>query len=254
MSLPAGHCRLVRKARTGHRCHVLWGPALVCKRGQTRSPAVLPPPPALLTLSAGSSSLTIHDRDLANSLVRQGMENLLGSGTGSSAEPSMYSERRGRSRSPVLRGVPHRQQTQHEALEDARILEERSVRPRYYDRGDDTWIPSLGFFCRLKFPSSAIRAPVLDGMQWSHLLVMEQTCLSARKYGGTETATRPTCVLEWLYMRQHAHIKAAGGSGVYDSTFSQYFDLVRGADGRWLARSSRTVFVGPAVFWSCWNR
>ena len=133
----------------------------------------------------------------------------------------------------------------------SRILEERTIRPSYYDRGDDTWIPSVGFFCRLKFPSSAIRAPVLDGTQWSHLL---DTCLSARKYGGTETATRPTCVLAWLYMRQHAHIKAAGGSEVYDSTFSHYFDLVRGTDGRWLARSSRTVIVGPAVFWSCWNR
>ena len=71
-------------------------------------PAVLPPPPALLTLPATSSSLTIHDRDLANSLVRQGMENLLSSGTGSSTEPSMYRKRRGRSRSPVLRRVPHR--------------------------------------------------------------------------------------------------------------------------------------------------
>ena len=50
---------------------------------------VLPPPPALLTLSAGSSSLTIHDRELANSLVRQGMENLLGSAPGSSDEPPM---------------------------------------------------------------------------------------------------------------------------------------------------------------------
>ena len=120
----------------------------------------------------------------------------------------------------------------------AKILEERTIRPSYYDRGDDSWIPSLGFFCRLKFPSAAIRAPVLDGTQWSHLLAMEQTCLSTRKYGGTETATRPTCVLAWSYMRQHAHIKAAGGSEVYDSRFSHYFDLVRGTDGRWLAPSS----------------
>ena len=96
----------------------------------------------------------------------------------------------------------------------ATILEERTIRPSYYDRGDDTWIPSLGFFCRLRFPSAAIREPYLDGTQWSHLLAMEHTCSSARKYGGTETATRPTCVLAWLYMRQHAHIKAAGGSAL----------------------------------------
>ena len=61
----------------------------------------------------------------------------------------------------------------------AKILEERTIRPSYNDRGDDTWIPSLGFFCRLKFPSAAIRAPDPDGTQWSHLLAMEQTCLSA---------------------------------------------------------------------------
>ena len=30
----------------------------------------------------------------------------------------------------------------------AKILKERTIRPSYYDRGDDTWIPSLGFFCR----------------------------------------------------------------------------------------------------------
>ena len=83
-------------------------------------PVALPPPPALLTLSAGSSYLTIHDRELANSLVRQGMENLLGRAPGSSGEPSMYREHRERSRSPVLRRVPRRQQTQHEALEDTR--------------------------------------------------------------------------------------------------------------------------------------
>ena len=112
----------------------------------------------------------------------------------------------------------------------------------------------IGFFCRVKFPVSAIRAPALNGSQLYDLQSLEQSCLSARKYGGTESATRPTCVLAWLYMRQLAHIKAAGGTGVYDSTFSHYFDLVRGADGRWLARSSQTAIVGPAVFWSCWNR
>ena len=119
----------------------------------------------------------------------------------------------------------------------AKILEERTIRPSYYDRGDDTWILSLDFFCQLKFPLAAIRAPILDGTQWSHLRALEQTCLSARKYGGTETAPRPTCALAWLYMKQHAHIKAAVGFGVYDSTFSHYFDIVRGTNGRWLAPS-----------------
>ena len=73
----------------------------------------------------------------------------------------------------------------------AKILEERTTRPSYFDRGDDTWIPSLGFFCRLKFPMSAIRAPVLDGSQLYHLQSLEQSCLSARKHGRTESATRP---------------------------------------------------------------
>ena len=69
----------------------------------------------------------------------------------------------------------------------ARILEERTIRPSYYDRGDDTWIPSLGLFCRLKFPSAAIRAPVLDGTQWSHLLAMLECSQVWRDGDGYET-------------------------------------------------------------------
>ena len=99
--------------RADRRCHAFWGPVQEARTGQTAS-MVLPPPQALLTLSAGSSSLMIHDRELANSLVRQGKENFFLA----RQTDLRCRERRGRSPSPVLRRVHRRQPVEREALED----------------------------------------------------------------------------------------------------------------------------------------
>ena len=47
-------------------------------------------------------------------------------------------------------------------------------------------------------------------------------------------------VVGWCLCCQHNHISAVGAS---DSTFVDYYDVTHGQDGRWLLRSSRSVYL-----------
>ena len=66
------------------------------------------------------------------------------------------------------------------------IIDQRMIRPSYYDRGDKTWPPSLGFYGRMVHPTSAIRQPVLDGSQPDHLYAMTSSMHTALLPAGTE--------------------------------------------------------------------
>ena len=132
------------------------------------------------------------------------------------------------------------------------IIDQRMIRPSYYDRGDKTWPPSLGFYGRMVHPTSAIRQPVLDGSQPDHLYAMTSSMHTARRYGGKESDTRTVAAIGWTLVRQHKHAKVAHSS---DPVFGHMFDLVHGTDGRWLLifRSSRSILTGAATFWSSWQ-
>ncbi|OLP77548.1 hypothetical protein AK812_SmicGene42383 [Symbiodinium microadriaticum] len=130
------------------------------------------------------------------------------------------------------------------------IIDQRVIRPSYYDRGDKTWPPSLGFYGRMVHPTSAIRQPVLDGSQPDHLYAMTSSMHTARRYGGKESDTRTVAAIGWTLVRQHKHAKVAHSS---DPVFGHMFDLVHGTDGRWLFRSSRSILTGAATFWSNWQ-
>ena len=130
------------------------------------------------------------------------------------------------------------------------IIDQRMIRPSYYDRGDKTWPPSLGFYGRMVHPTSAIRQPVLDGSQPDHLYAMTSSMHTARRYGGKESDTRTVAAIGWTLVRQHKHAKVAHSS---DPVFGHMFDLVHGTDGRWLFRSSRSILTGAATFWSSWQ-
>ncbi|OLP85787.1 hypothetical protein AK812_SmicGene33178 [Symbiodinium microadriaticum] len=130
------------------------------------------------------------------------------------------------------------------------IIDQRVIRPSYYDRGDKTWPPSLGFYGRMVHPTSAIRQPVLDGSQPDHLYAMTSSMHTARRYGGKESDTRTAAAIGWTLVRQHKHAKVAHSS---DPIFGHMFDLVHGTDGRWLFRSSRSILTGAATFWSNWQ-
>ena len=130
------------------------------------------------------------------------------------------------------------------------IIDQRMIRPSYYDRGDKTWPPSLGFYGRMVHPTSAIRQPVLDGSQPDHLYAMTSSMHTARRYGGKESDTRTVAAIGWTLVRQHKHAKVAHSS---DPVFGHMFDLVHGTDGRGLFRSSRSILTGAATFWSNWQ-
>ena len=130
------------------------------------------------------------------------------------------------------------------------IIDQRVIRPSYYDRGDKTWPPSLGFYGRMVHPASAIRQPVLDGSQPDHLYAMTSSMHTARRYGGKESDTRTVAAIGWTLVRRHKHAKVAHSS---DPVFGHMFDLVHGTDGRWLFRSSRSFLTGAATFWSSWQ-
>ncbi|CAE7615513.1 unnamed protein product [Symbiodinium necroappetens] len=124
------------------------------------------------------------------------------------------------------------------------------IRPSYYDRGDKTWPPSMGFYGCMVHPTSDIRQPVLDGSQPDHLCAMTSSMHSARRYGGKESDTRTVAAIGWTLVRQHLHAKVAHTT---DPVFGHMFDLVHGSDGRWLFRSSRSILMGAATFWSGWQ-
>ena len=130
------------------------------------------------------------------------------------------------------------------------IVAQKVIRPSYYDRGDKTWPPSMGFYGRMVHPTSAIRQPVLDGVQPDHLCAMMSSMHTARRYGGKESDTRTVAAIGWTLDRQHLHAKVAHTS---DPVFGHMFDLVHGTDGRWLFRSSRSILAGAATFWSGWQ-
>ena len=70
---------------------------------------------------------------------------------------------------------------------------------------------------------------------------------TGRRNGGKEGDTRTVAAIGWTLVRQHQHRKAMHAD---DSAFAYFFDLVHGQDGRWLMRSSRSILVGAATFWT----
>ena len=124
----------------------------------------------------------------------------------------------------------------------ASILVEAKVRPSWFGSDD---LPTLGFYARLKFPTSNMRVPSNDH---EGRVALNESLLSARKYGGYQSS-RPVCACGWVYCRQTSHRKATSGGTYIDGVMSHFSDLTHGADGRWLIRSSQAVVSGAAAFW-----